>query len=60
MTPQEIKQIHTILTTRVSCQNAREGVAIFELAAKLVSHFAKANAPQQDSQQPSAPASAAQ
>lgn len=50
MTPDEIKTIHELLCNRVQPQSAREGVAIFQLAGKLVSHFAKLAASQQDKQ----------
>ncbi len=45
MTPNEIKTIHELLMTRVQPTNAREGVAIAGLAAKLTQHFAQQFAP---------------
>jgi hypothetical protein len=51
MKAQEIQTIHDILMERVVPKNAREGVAIAGLAARLVSHFAKDHAPQQSPQQ---------
>jgi hypothetical protein len=56
MTPQDIQTIHELLANRVQPHSAREGAAILQLAAKLVSHFAPKPAPPQDSQQPTAPA----
>jgi hypothetical protein len=48
VTPIEIKTIHELLANRVVPQSAREGAAIMQLAAKLVSHFAKEAAAQHD------------
>ncbi len=51
MTPQEIHTIHELLANRVQPTSAREGVAICQLAAKLVSHFAEKKALPQDAVQ---------
>lgn len=59
MTPQEIQTIYEMLANRVVPQSAREGAAILQLAAKLVSHFAQKSASQQDSPQAGAPATPA-
>jgi hypothetical protein len=49
MTPQDIQTIYDLLSTRVVPQSAREGMAIMQLGARLVSHFANPPKPPQDS-----------
>lgn len=48
MSPEDIATIHQLLTQRITCRNANEGMSISRLANKLVSHFAQSTVPPQD------------